>query len=143
VERIRSSEDDTVDGASPSILRLDDFMRVSVTIFTASVVGGDEVVLVLILEEEAELGGEELVLEDDLPISFHQTRDTYEVGVSLVVITELDEVDSVVLDDAVRVEAELKASYFVVGEVNTCAIGSDLDSEDRGGQSPGSVLSAT
>jgi hypothetical protein len=58
----------------PPILRLDDFMRVSVTIFTASVVGGDEVALVLILEGEAEVGGEELVLEDDLPISFNQTR---------------------------------------------------------------------
>jgi hypothetical protein len=65
-------------------------------------------------------------------------------GVSLVdVVTELDEGVSVVVDDAVGVVAELKASYFVVGDVNTCAMGSDLDSEDRGGQSPGSVLSAT
>jgi len=40
-------------------------------------------------------------------------------GDSLVVVTELDEVDSMVDDDAVRVVAELKASYFVVGEVNT------------------------
>jgi hypothetical protein len=56
---------------------------------------------------------------------------------------ELDEVVSIVVDDAVGVVAELKASYFVVGEVNTCAIGSDLNSEDRGGQSPGSVMSAT
>ena len=45
-------------------------------------------------------------------------------------------------DDAVRVVAELNASYFVVGEVNTCPIGSNLDSEGRGGQSPGSVKSA-
>jgi len=63
-------------------------------------------------------------------------------GVSLVVVTELDEVDSMVEDDAVRVVAELKASYFVEGEVNTCPIGSSLDSEVSGGQSPGSVMSA-
>jgi hypothetical protein len=61
----------------------------------------------------------------------------------VVVVTELDEGASMVVDDAVRVVAELKASYFVVGEVKTCAIGSDLNSEGRSGQSPGSVMSAT
>jgi hypothetical protein len=64
-------------------------------------------------------------------------------GVSLVVEDVLDEVVSIVVNDAVGVVAELKASYLVVGDVNTCAIGSDLDSEDRGGQSPGSIMSAT
>jgi hypothetical protein len=56
---------------------------------------------------------------------------------------ELDEVDSIVVDDAVRELAELNASYLVVGDVNTWAIGSALDSKDRGGQSPGSTMSAT
>jgi hypothetical protein len=119
VDRIKSSEDEIVDGASPPRLRLDDFIRVRVTIFTISVAADCEVVLVLVLVEKVELDGGVVVLEDDLPISFDQTRDTYEVGVSLVVVTELDEVDTVVLDDAVRVVAELKASYFVVGDVNT------------------------
>jgi hypothetical protein len=46
-------------------------------------------------------------------------RGTYEVGVSLVVVTELDEVDSILVEDTVKVVAELKASYLVVGDVNT------------------------
>jgi hypothetical protein len=119
VDRIRSSEDEIVDGASPPILRLDDLIRVRVTICTISVPAECEVVLVLVLVEEVELDGGVVVLEDDLPISFDQTRDTYEDGVSLVVEDELDEVVSTVVNDAVRVVAELKASYFVVGEVNT------------------------
>ena len=40
-------------------------------------------------------------------------------GVSLVVVTELDSMNAVEEDDEVRVVAELKASYFVVGDVNT------------------------
>jgi hypothetical protein len=46
-------------------------------------------------------------------------RDTYEDGVSLVVVEEPDELDSTVIVDPVTVVAELNASYLVVGDVNT------------------------
>ena len=54
---------------SPPILPLDDCVRVKVTTLTASVVGGDEVVLVLLLVEDAGVVEERPVLDDDLPIS--------------------------------------------------------------------------
>jgi hypothetical protein len=69
VDRIRSSDEDIVDGASSPILRLDDFIRVRVTIFTISVPAECEVVLVLVLLEGDELDDGGVVLEDDLPIS--------------------------------------------------------------------------
>jgi len=123
---------------SPPILPLDDCVRVKVTTLTASVVGGDEVVLVLLLVEDAGVVGERLVLEVELPISWKQTRGTYEEGVSLVVRREVDEVDTVVVVGAVTITADLNASYFVVADLNTWAI-SVLGL--RGGQSPGSAMS--
>jgi hypothetical protein len=69
VDRIKSSEDEIVDGASPPILRLDDFIRVRVTICTISVAANSEVVLVLVLVEGDELNDGGVVLEGDLPVS--------------------------------------------------------------------------
>lgn len=69
MDRIRSSEENTVEGASPPILRLDDLIRVRVTICTISVPADCEVVLVLVLVEGDELDDGVVVLEDDLPIS--------------------------------------------------------------------------
>jgi len=126
---------------SPPILPLDDCVRVKVTTLTASVVGGDEVVLVLLLVEDAGVVGERLVLEVELPISWKQTRGTYEEGVSLVVKREVDEVDTVVVVGAVTITADLNASYFVVADLNTWAIGSVSVLGLRGGQSPGSAMS--
>jgi hypothetical protein len=65
--------------------------------------------------------------------------DTYEVGISLVVVTDEDNCSVVVLGEGVdTLLGELKASYLVVGDVNTWAIGSV--SGDLGGQSgPGST----
>ena len=55
----------------------------------------------------------------------------------------MDEVDTVVVVGAVTITAELNASYFVVADVNACAIGSISDSVVRGEQSPGSAMSVT
>ena len=88
---------------------------------TTSVVGVDEVVLVLILVEEDELDGGVVVLKEDLPISCHQnlrewTHDEDGDGVSFVVVTELDSMNAVVEDDKVRVVAELKANISSWGK---------------------------
>lgn len=57
------------------------------------------------------------------------TEWTYEDDVSLVVLEEIEAEGSVVVDGGVKVLAELNASYFVVGDVKTWAIGSVSDSE--------------
>ena len=54
---------------------------------------------------------------------------------------EVDEVDTVVVVGAVTITADLNASYFVVADLNTWAIGSVSVLGLRGGQSPGSAMS--
>jgi len=73
----------------------------------------------LLLVEDAEVVEERLVLVVELPISCQQSRGTYEEGVSLVVMEEVDEGDIFIDVDAVTTTAELNASYFVVADVNT------------------------